>query len=85
MKLEGWKTTVSGWFSSESEANSYFDAVLGLTTAVEENRIISTHSNPKVNIPTRLTRPYRAFITQVDETGKAICLSKYQAPPEENE
>ena len=84
MKLEGWKTTVSGWFASEEEANSYFDAVLGLTTAVEENRIISTHSSPKVNIPTRVTRPYRAFITEVDETGKAICLNKYQAPLEEN-
>ena len=84
MQLEGWKTTVSGWFSSEEEANSYFDTVLGLTTAVEENRIISTHSSPKVNIPNRITRPYRAFIAQVDETGKAICLNKYQPPPEEN-
>lgn len=83
MKLEGWKTKVSGWFASEAAANSYFDAVLDLTTAIEENRIISNHSNPQTNIPIRTTRPYRAFISQVGSSGVAECLAKYQ-PPEEN-
>lgn len=77
MNLEGYKTTVSGWFESENAANNWFDAVLGLTTAVEENRIISLHKTPKTNIAVQTTRPYRAFITDTDGNGNSVCLTKY--------
>ncbi|MGK7951405.1 MAG: hypothetical protein AB4368_22125 [Xenococcaceae cyanobacterium] len=78
MNLEGYKTTVSGWFESENAANNWFDAVLGLTTATEKNRIISLHKTPKTNITVQTTRPYRAFITDTDGNGNAVCLTKYK-------
>lgn len=68
---------VSGWFESENAANSYFDAVLNLTTATEKNRKFHTHSNPQTAVQTRSTRPYRAFITSVNATGEAVCHVKY--------
>ena len=68
---------VSGWFKDKAAANSYFDAVLTLTTATEDNRIMPEHSNPKTNIPERTTRPYRAFIESVNAQGQAICHVKY--------
>ena len=85
LELTGYKTTVSGWFKDKDEANRYFDEVLALTTATEENRILTEHSSPKVDIPQRITRPYRAFITRVDSNGRAECLAKYQPVPENNE
>ncbi len=75
---------VSGWFKDEASANSYFDAVLTLTTATEDNRIIPKHSNPKTAIPERETRPYRAFIESVNSQGQAVCEVKY-TPPNTNE
>lgn len=77
LQLEGYKAKVSGWFADEAAGNSYFDAVLNLTTAIEVNRNFPKHSNPQTNIVVRETRPYRAFIESVDETGTAICHAKY--------
>ena len=73
---------VSGFFNGEGGANAFFDAVLSLTTATEANRVISKHSTPKTNIPIRPTRPYRAFIVEANDQGKAVCHTKYVPPLE---
>lgn len=69
---------VSGWFENAVAANVYFDKVLTLTTATEANRVIPVHSNPKTDIPVRTTRPYRAFICELNSQGQNQCLTKYQ-------
>jgi hypothetical protein len=68
---------VSGFFENETRANQYFDAVLNLTNATEDNRIITLHDNPKTNITQEITRPYRAFILEPQPNGKPLCLQKY--------
>ena len=68
---------VSGWFEDETAANAFFDAVLALTNASEDNRVISKHTMPKTAIPVFETRPYRAFIKSVNVQGQAICHAKY--------
>ncbi len=70
-------TPVSGWFADADAANAYFDQVLTLTTATEDNRVIPTHSNPKTDYPVRDTRPYRAFIVSVNEKREKLCHAKY--------
>ena len=77
LELEGYRAKVSGWFADKNAANSYFDAVLELTTAREVNRNLPNHSNPRTDIVSVETRPYRAFIESVDETGTALCHAKY--------
>jgi predicted ATP-grasp superfamily ATP-dependent carboligase len=83
LKLIDYRSKVSGWFANKGAADVYFDAVLGLTSAIEENRIYPEHKTPKTNIVSRVTRPYRAFIESVNEFGQAICHIKY-VPPIEN-
>ncbi|MDJ0593348.1 MAG: hypothetical protein QNJ72_25740 [Pleurocapsa sp. MO_226.B13] len=68
---------VSGWFEDETTANAFFDAVLALTNATEDNRVISKHTMPKTAIPVFETRPYRAFIKSINAQGIAICHAKY--------
>ena len=77
LQLEGYVAKVSGWFADKDAANSYFDAVLELTTAREVNRNLPDHSNPQTAIAANIWRPYRAFIESVDEGGRAICHAKY--------
>jgi|GEM_PF-6543229 len=74
---------VSGWFASKEAANVYFDKILTLTNATEDNRVFPDHSNPKTAIPMRQTRPYRAFIKSVNELGQGVCHAVYK-PLEEN-
>jgi len=78
LELEGYKKKVSGWFRDEDAGNAYFDAVLGLTTAVEKNRVFPIHSNPRTDIKTQVQRPHRAFIESVNDQGRAICHVKYR-------
>lgn len=73
---------VSGWFESEEAANIYFAKVLTLTTATKANIVIPKHSDPKTNIPVRTTRPYRAFICELNQQGQNQCLAKYYPPIE---
>lgn len=80
MSLVGYKSKVSGWFEDIDAADSYFDKVLSLTTAEQENRSYPKHLNPKANISKRVTRPYRAFIESVNDAGQAICHVKYVPP-----
>ena len=68
---------VSGWFADVDAANAYFDAVLSLTTATEDNRVFTEHSNPKTDYSVRVTRPYRAFIVSVNEKRERLCHAKY--------
>ena len=68
---------VSGWFADVDAANAYFDAVLSLTTATEDNRVFTEHSNPKTDYSVRVTRPYRAFIVSVNEKREKLCHAKY--------
>lgn len=81
--LEGWKHGVSGWFANVDAADAFFDAVLNLTTAIEVNRLYPVHKTPKTNIPIRETRPWRAFITEVNNQGNPTTLTKY-FPPQNN-
>ncbi len=78
--VEGWKHGVSGWFASVDAADAFFDTVLNLTTAVEINRLYPIHKTPKTNIPVRETRPWRAFISEIDDQGNARTLTKYFPP-----
>ena len=68
---------VSGWFADADAANAYFDQVLTLTTATEDNRVIPVHSNPKTDYPVQASRPYRAFIVSVNEKREKLCHAKY--------
>jgi hypothetical protein len=76
------KPSVSGFFENKNKADEFFDRVLELTTLSEANRKYHEFDVPKRNIPTRETRPYRAFITSVNDEGKAICETKYLPPIE---
>ncbi|MCC0179887.1 hypothetical protein I4641_23400, partial [Waterburya agarophytonicola K14] len=85
MELNGYKSKVSGWFSNIDAGNSFFDAILTLTTATEINRNFPNHSNPRTDIVIRETRPYRAYISRVLNTGEAETLFKYFPPADEEE
>lgn len=76
------KPPVSGYFENKNKADEFFDVVLGLTTLSEANRKYHEFDSPKRNILVQKTRPYRAFITSVDENGKAVCETKYIPPIE---
>ncbi|MEL7420722.1 MAG: hypothetical protein AAGK10_19455, partial [Cyanobacteria bacterium J06555_3] len=78
LELEGYRKKVSGWFRDEDAGNAYFDAVLGLTTALEKNRNFPKHSNPRTDIVVQIQRPHRAFIESVNDQGRAICHVKYR-------
>ena len=69
---------VSGWFKDKEAADAYFDKILTLTNATEDDRVIPDHSNPKTAIPVRETRPYRAFIKSVNSQGQAVCHAVYK-------
>jgi alpha-L-arabinofuranosidase len=77
LRFQGQFVPVSGWFRDRAAAEAYFDAILNLTTAVEDNRVIPIHTQPKTNIPVQTTRPYRAFIVHLGSDGKAVCDTKY--------
>lgn len=83
MQLFGYQAKVSGWFADVTAGNQYFDAVLGLTTGTQVNRIFPKHSNPRTSIVNTIWRPYRAFIESVNENGQAICHAKYVPVPDD--
>ncbi len=80
LTLTEYKSKVSGWFENIDRANSFFDAVLGLTNATESNRNFPNHSNPRTDIIVQETRPYRAFISTVNNDGNGTVLNKYFPP-----
>ena len=82
LKFKQFSNPVSGFFRDKDAADAYFDAVLGLTTATEKNRVYHEHKTPGTNIIERTTRPYRAFIESVNDAGQAICHVKYVPPKE---
>ncbi len=84
LSLKGYKAKVSGWFESENQANLFFDAILNLTIAEEENRNIPKHKYPRTDITFQVTRPYRAFIESINEMGQAVCHLKYIPPQDES-
>ena len=63
--------SVSGFFENQASADSYFDAVLNLTTLTEHNRKYHIHVSPTRIIPVQETRPYRAFVTFINASGQA--------------
>ncbi|MEO0934208.1 MAG: hypothetical protein AAFY21_10785, partial [Cyanobacteria bacterium J06641_2] len=69
---------VSGYFKNESSAFAYFDQVLLLTTLSEYNRKSHSQTNPKRLITEKTTRPYAAFVTYIDESGKAETEKKFK-------
>ena len=83
LRFNEFANPVSGFFSDENTANTYFDRVLRLTTATEKNRVIPKHKTPQTNVIARVTRPYRAFISSVNSTGQVVCHVKY-VPTDEN-
>lgn len=81
--LEGYKHGVSGWFEDQAAADSFFDAVLNLTTATEVNRLYPKHKNPKTAYTVRPSRPWRAYVSQVKTDGGAETLITYFPDPNE--
>jgi len=69
---------VSGFFENIAAADSYFNAVLGLTTFSEYNRKYHPNTSPPKVIPVQETRPYRAFVTFINSSGKAEVETKFQ-------
>ncbi len=82
MRFDEFKNPVSGFFKDKNAADSYFNAVLDLTTATEKNRVYAEHKTPQTNVVEQITRPYRAFIESVNDAGQAICHVKYVPPTE---
>ena len=85
LMLKGYRARVSGWFKDKVAADSYFDQVLELTIAEEENRNYPERKHSRTNISTQITRPYRAFIESVNDQGQAICHVKYVPVIEEKQ
>lgn len=87
LRFNEFKNPVSGFFKTKIAADNYFDKVLGLTTATQKNRVYSEFKTPQTAIVEQITRPYRAFIEQVNADGRAECLIKYVPPiePKPNE
>ena len=82
--LVGIKDPVSGWFANKNAADSWFNAILELTTAIERNRKYHEQQTPLRSITANTVRPYRAFITSVNEAGQGICEIKYVPIVENN-
>lgn len=84
MYFDDIKDPVSGFFADKTSADSWFDSILSLTTAIERNRKYHEQQNISRNIAANVTRPYRAFITSINDIGRAVCEVKF-VPPRENE
>ena len=76
----------SGYFLNKESADAWFDSILNLTDAIELNRKYHERKfkQPR-DITEQITRPYRAFITSINNQGRAVCHLKYVPPIEENE
>ena len=74
------KPSVSGFFLNKVSADLFFDSALTLTTLIENNRKYHESDNPQRNITQQTTRIYRAFITNVDRNGNAVCETKFVPP-----
>lgn len=72
--------SVAGFFDSKASAENYFNRVLAVTQL--QALAIKSHptSNPKVNIQRRETRPYRAFVMNIDNNGNTVCELKLVPP-----
>lgn len=80
LKLEGWKTPITGFFANKNAANAYFDYLINYIldpTVVEEDRFYPEHTNPRTAIITQTWRPYRAFLMSVGSNGQAECLLQW--------
>src|SRR6056300_1593935 len=75
--FEGIRDPVSGWFLDKDAANSWFNSVNKLTTATERNRKYHEQKTPARLIAANTVRPYRAFITSINSSGRAVCEVKY--------
>ncbi len=82
--FNGIKDPVSGWFAGKGAADSWFDSILKLTNATERNRKYHEQKTSTRTITSNLVRPYRAFITSINDVGQGVCEVKY-VPPIENE
>lgn len=85
-KLVGRINTISGWFGSETAANSYFAQIANITTLTIENIILPKHTNPKISpqeIETRVYRAFKVFIGANGEPNQA--LTQVFKPPVEEE
>ena len=82
--FDGIRDPVSGWFSNKDAADVWFNLVVNLTTAIEKNRKYHEQKQPKRNIESNTIRPYRAFISEINDVGRTICHVKY-VPPIKNE
>jgi hypothetical protein len=72
-----WKAPITGYFSSQIEADNYFDEILNLTTLIEDYRTYHPTTKSR-NFAIKQTRPYRAFVVSVDSLGNPVCETKYQ-------
>ena len=74
---------VSGFFSTIEKAEECFSKILNVTTL--NLAAIKHHpsSNPKTRISVKSTRPYRAFVMDVNQDNKTICELKLVPPQSE--
>lgn len=79
-----YKPSISGFFRDEAAADNTFNKFLELTTLQEASRIYHKRTVSARNILEIETRPYRAFVTYVNDNAQAICELKLR-PLEENE
>ena len=79
-----YKPSISGFFRDEAAADDTFNKFLNLTTLQEASRTYHKRTVSARNIPKIETRPYRAFVTYVNDNGQAICELKLR-PLEQNE
>lgn len=88
MKLESWKTPISGWFASDDDANNYFDYLLQnilQPDVVEINRAYPKHTSIKVSIVNQTWRPHRAYLMSPANDGQAKCLKAWSPPANESQ
>jgi hypothetical protein len=84
LELNEYRAKVSGWFASKGAADTFFDKVLNLTIGTEKNRRYPEQKYSRTDIAIADTRPYRAFIESINESGQAICHVKYVPPKPED-
>jgi hypothetical protein len=66
VRLQGYKSIISGWFKDKDSGENYFNQVLALTESELENMTFSLQSNPKISPAEVETRIYRAYIVTID-------------------
>lgn len=67
---------ISGFFANQQAADDYFDSVLPITELSELQRKYHPTNNAQTNFTVKTTRPYRAFVIDLDNEGNPVCELK---------